>query len=100
MTTTTWDDSNWRVEFKGSKNLSKFQLEILENGPRSLSQSWILGAMHGEWRKMKGYKYPDPPDCSSSFKEFNQMVKENFEHSPEEFGPGGPLTNQAGSGTH
>ena len=56
--------------------------------------------MHGEWRKMKGYKYPDPPDCSSSFKEFNQMVKENFEHSPEEFGPGGPLTNQAGSGTH
>jgi len=95
-----WDDSNWREEYKGSRNLSKFQLEILENGPRSLSQSWILGAMHGEWRKMKGYKYPDPPDCSSSFKEFNQMVKENFEHPPEEFGPGGPLTNQAGSGTH
>ena len=94
-----WDDSNWRQEYKESKRLSKFQLEILENGPRSLSQSWILGAMHGEWRKMKGYKYPDPPDCSSSFKEFNQMVKENFEHSPEEFGPGGPLTNQAGSGT-
>ena len=61
-----WDDSNWRQEFKELKNLSKFQLEILENGPRSLSQSWILGAMHGEWRKMKGYKYPETPDCSSS----------------------------------
>tara|TARA_Y100000361_G_C11104880_1_gene314186 strand:+ start:238 stop:537 length:300 start_codon:yes stop_codon:yes gene_type:complete len=95
-----WDDSNWRQEYKELKRLSKFQLEILENGPRSLSQSWILGAMHGEWRKMKGYKYPDPPDCSSSFKEFNKMVKENFEHPPEEFGPGGPLTDQAGSGTH
>ena len=95
-----WDDSNWRQEYKELKRLSKFQLEILENGPRSLSQSWILGAMHGEWRKMNGYVYPDPPNCQSSFKEFNKIVKENFEHPPEEFGPGGPLTNQAGSGTH
>ena len=95
-----WYDSNWRQEFKELKNLSKFQLEILENGPRSLSQSWILGAMHGEWRKMKGYKYPDPPDCQSSFKEFNEIVKQGFEHPPEACGPGGPLTDQAGSGTH
>ena len=61
-----------------SRNLSKYQLEILTNGPKSLSQSWVLGAMHGEWRKMKGYKYPDPPDCSSSFEEFNQSVKKYF----------------------
>ena len=74
----SWDDSNWREEFKGSRNLSQYQLEILENGPKSLSQSWVLGAMHGEWRKMKGYKYPDPPDCSSSFEEFNQSVKKYF----------------------
>ena len=73
------DDSNWRQEFKELKNLSEFQLEILENGPRSLSQSWILGAMHGEWRKMNGYVYPDPPNCQSSFKEFNEIVKESFE---------------------
>ena len=75
MTTTTWDDSNWRVEFKGSKNLSKFQLEILENGPRSLAQSWILGAMYGDWKKMKGYKDPEPPDCSSSLKEWEESIK-------------------------
>ena len=74
----SWDDSNWREEFKGSRHLSQYQLEILENGPKSLSQSWVLGAMHGEWRKMKGYKYPDPPDCSSSFEEFNQSVKKYF----------------------
>ena len=30
----TWDDSNWREEYKSHKLLSKFQLEILENGPR------------------------------------------------------------------
>ena len=87
MTTTVWDDSNWRAEFKGSKYLSKYQLEILEHGPRSLAQSWSLGAMHGEWRKMNGYVYPDPPDCSSSFKEFNQIVKENFYQREQKFTP-------------
>ena len=74
----SWDDSNWREEFKESRHLSEYQLEILENGPKSLSQSWMLGAMHGQWREMKGYKYPDPPDCSSSFEEFNQSVKKYF----------------------
>ena len=73
---------------------------MLENGPKSLSQSWYLGALYNKWKRMKGYKDPEPPDCSSSFKEFNKIVKENFEHPPEEFGPGGPLMNQAGSGTH
>ena len=82
-----WDDSNWREEFIESRHLSQYQLEILTNGPKSLAQSWMLGAMHGQWREMKGYKYPDPPDCSSSFKEFNEIVKENFEHKKEEFTP-------------
>ena len=99
-TNVDWYDSNWREEFKESRNLSKYQLEILTNGPRSLAQAWMLGAMHGQWREMKGYKYPDPPDCQSSFKEFNEIVKQGFEHPPEACGPGGPLTDQAGSGTH
>ena len=77
-TSVGWDDSNWREEFKESRNLSKYQLEILEKGPRSLAQSWMLGAMHGQWREMKGYKYPEPPDCSSSLEEFNESVKKYF----------------------
>ena len=74
----TWDDSNWREEYKNYTSNKRY-LELLENGPKSLSQAWILGALHNEWRKIKGYKYPDPPDCQSSFKEFNENVKENFE---------------------
>ena len=65
-----FDDSNWREEYKAYTS-NKKQLELLENGPKSLSQSWILGAMHNKWMKIKGYKYPDRPDCQSSFKEFN-----------------------------
>ena len=53
--TTEWDDSNWREEYKGS---------------------WMMGALHNKWRKMKGYKYPQPPDCSSSFAEWNQKAEE------------------------
>tara|TARA_B100000902_G_scaffold193785_1_gene185147 strand:- start:118 stop:351 length:234 start_codon:yes stop_codon:yes gene_type:complete len=69
-----WDDSNWREEYK-SYTSNKRHLELLENGPKSLSQSWILGALYNNWRKMKGYKYPEPPDCQSSFKEWESKVK-------------------------
>ena len=84
--TKPYDDSNWREEQKPYVS-SKLQLEILENGPRSLSQSWILGAMHGEWRKMKGYKYPEPPDCSSSLEEWNESVKKYFKEDSKESVP-------------
>ena len=71
---TDWDDSNWREEYKAYTS-NKRHLELLENGPKSLSQSWILGALYNNWRKMIGYKYPEPPDCKSSFKEWESKVK-------------------------
>ena len=69
------DDSNWREEWKNYTS-SKFQLELLENGPRSLSQSWILGAMYNNWKKFKGYEDPEPPDVSSSMGEFFKRQKD------------------------
>ena len=74
MTQKPFDDSNWREEFKGYTS-NKRELELLENGPKSLSQSWIMGALHSRWMKMKGYKYPDPPDCQSSMKEWEESIK-------------------------
>ncbi len=71
----SFDDSNWREEWKNYTS-NKFQLELLENGPRSLSQSWILGAMYNQWKKMKGYKEPEPPDCQSSLEEFYAKQKQ------------------------
>ena len=50
------DDSNWREEYLGYKHVNKKQRELLENGAKSLSQSWLLGAMYNEWKTMKGYK--------------------------------------------
>ena len=73
---TEWDDTNWREEYLSMKVVSKQQRELLENGPKSLSQSWILGAMRSDWMKKKGYGYPDPPDVSSSMKEFFEKTKD------------------------
>ena len=69
-----YDDSNWREEYKGYTS-SEYELDLLENGPKSLSQSWVLGALHNKWKKMKGYKEPEPPDVSSSLGEFFEKQK-------------------------
>ena len=68
-------DTNWREEMKAYTN-SKYQLELLEHGPRSLSQSWMMQVLHQKWKKIKGIKDPEPPDCSSSFKEWNKRVED------------------------
>ena len=61
-----YDDSNWREE-------------LLENGPKSLSQAWLLGALHNEWKKMKGYQdeYPDENEgqLQSSLSEWEESIK-------------------------
>ena len=56
-----YDDSNWREEYK-SYTTNKRYLELLENGPHSLSQAWILGALYSDWKKKKGYNKYDPKE--------------------------------------
>ena len=75
MTNKTYDDSNWREEYKQYTS-NKKELDLLENGAKSLSQSWILGAMHNKWKKIKGYEDPEPPNVSSSLKEFFERQKD------------------------
>ena len=73
QTTKPYDDSNWREEYKSYTSNRRY-LELLENGPKSLSQSWLLGALYSEWKKMKGYNKLDPKENvgqnQSSLKEF------------------------------
>ena len=61
MVNKLYDDSNWREEYKGYTS-NKRHLELLENGPNSLSSSWILGALYNEWKKIKGYNKLDPKE--------------------------------------
>ena len=79
MTQKLYDDSNWREEYKAYTSNKRY-LELLENGPKSLSQAWLLGALHNEWKKMKGYDKLDPKENvgqnQSSMKEFFGRYKD------------------------
>ena len=66
---------DWRQEYLGMKAHGKYQTELLENGPKSLAQSWMMQAMHNDWKKKKGIKDPEPPDCQSSMKEWEESIK-------------------------
>ena len=55
-----YDDSNWREE--SLPYHTGRQAELLENGPKSLSQSWMMGAMYNEWKKRNGYDKFDPKE--------------------------------------
>ena len=79
MTNKLYDDSNWREEYKGYTTNKRY-LELLENGPKSLSQAWLLGALHNEWKRIKGYHKLDPKENvgqnQSSLKEFYERYKD------------------------
>ena len=74
-----YDDSNWREEYKQYTS-NKRHLELLENGPHSLSQAWLLGALYNEWKRIKGYNKLDPKENvgqnQSSLKEFYERYKD------------------------
>ena len=77
MNQKSYDDSNWREEYKNYTSNKRY-LELLENGPKSLSQAWLLGALHNEWKKIKGYKDPDTENkgqLQSSLKEYEESIK-------------------------
>ena len=77
--TEPYDDSNWRQEYKGYVS-DKFKLKLLEDGPHSLAQAWLLGAMYSDWKKIKGYDKLDPKSNEgqnqSNMKEFFERYKD------------------------
>ena len=78
------NDKDWRQEYKGMRILNKRQKQLLDEGAKSLSQSWFLQAMYIDWKKIKGYKTPEPPNCLSSFKEFESRINQSTINKPED----------------
>jgi len=69
---------NWRKEYLGMKgHLSKYQINLLKEGPQGLSQAWLLGAMHQDYKRMKGIKEPPYRESGyqTSMKEFFQRYE-------------------------
>ena len=58
--------TSWRKEYLEMKaGLSKLQIRLLKEGPQQLAQAWLLGAMHQDYKKMKGIK--EPPSRESGY---------------------------------
>ena len=80
MTEKPYDDSNRREDYKQYTSNKRY-LELLENGPKQLSQAWVLGALYNEWKRIKGYDKLDPVvkenegQLQSSFKDFEANIK-------------------------
>ena len=73
---TDTNEIDWREEYK-NYTTNTFHLELLENGSKSLSQSWILAALYQKWKKMKGIKddvIENEGQLQSSFKEWNENL--------------------------
>ena len=48
----------------------------LREGVTGLAASWHMQAMYKKWKKIKGIKDPEPPNCQSSFKEWNKSTED------------------------
>jgi len=68
-------NDSWREEYLGMKIHGKYQKNLLQNGPKSLSQSWMMQAMYNDWKKKKGIVDPEPPKVQSSLQEWEESIK-------------------------
>ena len=50
---------NWREEYKQFTS-NKKELDLLENGAKSLAQSWHLQVMYNKWKRLKGISDEHP----------------------------------------
>ena len=65
---------NWReemIQFTTDEN----HIRLLKEGPHSMSEANLLGALRYKYKKIKGIKDPEPSNCQSSFKEWNEQAK-------------------------
>ena len=54
---------DWQQELLDSAKFNKKQENLLKNGAKSLTNSWLVGALYTRWKKMKVYREPPTPNC-------------------------------------
>ena len=67
---------DWQQELLDSAKFNKTQENLLKNGAKSLTDSWLLGVLYTRWKKLKVIREQLSPDCSSSFQEWIKKVED------------------------
>ena len=55
--------------------LDERDIRLLREGPKSFGGAMKLNFLRGKYKKIMGIKDPEPPNCQSSFKEWNEQTK-------------------------
>ena len=58
-------EEDWKNQYRAWKNLTPSQLKILDDGAKSLSQTWLLNAMWSEWKDIKKIKDTELPSLAN-----------------------------------
>ena len=67
---------DWKQKLLDSEKFNKKQENLLNNGAKSLTESWLIGTLYIRWKKLKGIREQASPNCSSSFQEWNKKVED------------------------
>ena len=43
----------WKNQYKQWKNLKPYEIKLIDDGPKSQSQAWLLNSMWCEWIELK-----------------------------------------------
>ena len=43
----------WKIQYKKWKKLKPYQIRLIDDGPKSQSQAWLLNSMWCEWLDLK-----------------------------------------------
>jgi hypothetical protein len=65
---------DWRTEMERFVT-DENHIRLLREGPHSHHEARLLGALKYRYNKIMGIESPEPKDCQSSFKEWNEQTK-------------------------
>ena len=46
-------EETWKTQYKQWKKLKPYQIKLIDDGPKSQSQAWLLNSMWCEWMDLK-----------------------------------------------
>ena len=49
----------WKAQYKKWKNLKPYQIKLIDDGPKSQSQAWLINTMWSEWRDLKKINFSE-----------------------------------------
>ncbi len=52
-------EETWKNQYKQWKKLKPYQIKLIDDGPKSQSQAWLLNSMWCEWMELREINVSD-----------------------------------------